>query len=145
MQPGDVIAGRFVIEALAGAGGMGQVFRAQDRERKETVAIKVVRSERAPEARFVREARLLAQLNHPCIVGHVAHGRCADGLYIAMEWLEGKDLRDRLDEQPLSLSAALELSLSVARALALAHSVGIVHRDIKPRNVFLLVGDPTRV
>ena len=87
--------------------------------------------------RFTLEARLLAQLHHPAIVGYLAHGTTDDGLYLAMEWLEGEDLSARLLRERLSLDEALTLGRCVAEALAAAHARAVVHRDLKPSNLFL--------
>src|SRR5262245_33700095 len=96
MQPGDVVADRFELENVAGSGGIGIVFRARDRVSGKTVAVKVLRFGETDE-RFLREAKILADLNHPRIVRYVAHGTTVAGHpYLAMEWLEGEDLAQRL-------------------------------------------------
>ncbi len=145
MQPGDVFAGQFVVEELAGKGGMGTVFRARDRGSGTVVALKLLHSEREhDDQRFAREADLLAQLEHPGIVRYVASG-VADNLvrYLVMEWLGGETLAMRVARGPLGVTDSVEIGLAVARALAAAHSVGVVHRDIKPSNL-MLVGGSTR-
>ncbi len=131
---------RFVIERLVGAGGMGEVFRATDRLTGSPVALKIVYGSLARDAnRFKREAMLLAEVSHPRIVRYVAHGLSEGGRpYLAMEWLDGEDLADRLDRQGLSVEATLSLARSVAEGLAVLHQRGIVHRDVKPSNVFLV-------
>ncbi len=138
MEPGTVVLDRFVIDARAGAGGMGTVYRAHDRASGAPVAVKVV-ADTAPEAaRFAQEARVLGELEHASIVRYVAHGADADGRScLVMEWLEGEDLASRLARGPLSIEETLELARRVAEALAHAHARGVVHRDIKPSNVFL--------
>lgn len=134
----DVFADRFVVEQLAGTGGMGRVYRALDRVSGERVALKVMLDPEGAE-RFAREARLLAELRHPGIVRYVAHGRTPQGeTYIAMEWLEGETLSARLKREPLSAAEALGLVTAVAEALSMAHARGIVHRDIKPANLLLV-------
>jgi hypothetical protein len=144
MQPGDVVARRFEVERLAGAGAMGIVYRAADRQTGGAVALKVLSHGSAD--RFLREARVLAELAHPHIVGYVDHGHTdSREPYLAMEWLEGIDLAQRLSSGPLPLSEALELARSAAGALAAAHARGVVHRDIKPSNLFLVGGDPKAV
>lgn len=140
-----VIADRFETERLAGSGGMGSVYLARDRVIGGPVAIKLLNPAPKHEWRFEREAELLAQLSHPGIVRHIAHGRLDDGrLYLALEWLEGEDLEARLAGRGLTMREALILARRVAEALGAAHSLGIVHRDVKPSNVFLVDGDPTR-
>lgn len=91
LRPGDVFANRFDIVAVAGAGGMGTVYRARDRFSGETVALKLIHGpgqDSNEDERFAREAQLLAELRHPGIVSHVAHGQTPAGLrFLAMEWL----------------------------------------------------------
>src|SRR5437763_303335 len=139
MEDGTVFADRFEIEALAGVGGMGSVYRARDRVTAETVALKVLREPGVRvDARFEREARLLEQLQHPNIVRHVAHGTTTSGeAYLAMEWLSGVDLGSQIARGPMDVSETLSIARQVAEALAFAHGQGVVHRDIKPSNLFL--------
>lgn len=138
--PGSKIAGRFVIEQRIARGGMGDVFRAMDELRGTRVALKVLRreSERAEE-RFEREAKLLQALHHPAIVRYVTHGRTPLGEdYLAMEWLEGETLAERLARGRLSHAEAATLVRRIADALGFAHARGIVHRDVKPANIVLV-------
>ncbi len=131
--------GRFVVAYLAGAGGMGSVFRAVDTQRGGNVALKQVRST-TPEARerVVREVLALRAIEHAAVVRYVHHGTDADGsLYLAMEWLEGTELAKLLDERALSIDEMLVLGLRLASGLDAAHTAGLVHRDITPRNVVL--------
>lgn len=130
---------RFEIERPANAGGMGVVYRARDRATGEPVALKVMQvAARDVRDRFEREAVILARLRHPAIVRYVAHGATAEGEpYLVMEWLEGEDLHQRLARQGLSLDECLRLVRHVAEALAVAHERGVVHRDLKPPNLFL--------
>jgi tetratricopeptide (TPR) repeat protein len=140
MNAGDVIANRFRIEREAGSGGMGRVFRANDLATGATVAVKVLHGSAArdPE-RFEREAQLLDELRHPGIVRYIAHGRAPSGEpWLVMEWLEGEDLHDRLAREPLTLAETISFVSAVADALAHAHARRVVHRDIKPTNIFLL-------
>ncbi len=137
------LGGRFAIEREVGRGGVGIVYRAFDLETERVVALKVVAAEAgvAPleEARLEREGRLLANLDHPGIVKTVAFGVLEDsGLpYVAMEWLDGEDLAARQRRAPLNLAESLELTDSVGQALVAAHDAGVIHRDIKPGNIFL--------
>ncbi|MDH5493287.1 MAG: serine/threonine protein kinase, partial [Myxococcales bacterium] len=146
MEPGTLVAERFEIEREAGSGGMGTVYRARDRHRGEIVALKLLRSVDPRDlARFTREARTLAALHHPGIVRYVDHGVAPGGdVWLAMEWLEGEGLDRRL-RRGLRLDEALEIALGAAEALAPAHRRGVIHRDLKPGNLFLVGGDPKRV
>ncbi|MCA9680531.1 MAG: serine/threonine protein kinase, partial [Myxococcales bacterium] len=147
MIAGEVIAERFEILELAQAGGMGAVYRARDRLTGEQVAVKVARDVGSEhDDRFLREAALLAELRHPAIVRHVAHGRAAGGVpYLAMEWLDGEDLARRLTRGPLPPTDAIALVRRVAEALTLLHGRGGLHRDLKPANLFLEGGRADRV
>jgi tetratricopeptide (TPR) repeat protein len=145
---GSLIAGRFSLEALAGEGGMGTVYRARDSHTGQSVALKLLqRNDRPQEGeRFAREAELLSELRHPGIVAYLAHGRTEIGQpYLAMEWLEGEDLEKRLSRGALTLSESLTLVRCAAEALAVAHARGVVHRDLKPSNLLLRDGAVERV
>jgi eukaryotic-like serine/threonine-protein kinase len=139
MGPGDTVADRFVIEELAGTGGMGTVYRARDQHAGTRVALKVLGNDVAGKGeRFAREAKLLAELRHPRIVRYIAHGETPAGEpYLAMEWLEGEDLSTRLGRHVLTISEAVRVARHAAEGLASAHARGLVHRDIKPSNLFL--------
>lgn len=142
MLAGQIIGDRFEVGKLAGQGSMGAVFQAQDRATGKPVAIKVLSQHDADAVRrFDHEARVLAELAHPHIVQHVAHGATPEGTpYLVMEWLEGQSLAARLHQGRLCQTDALELATHIASALAAAHTRGIVHRDIKPSNIFLVNG-----
>ncbi|WP_438041719.1 serine/threonine-protein kinase [Sorangium sp. So ce128] len=142
-----ILAGRFELERVAGTGGMGDVYRARDRQDGEPVALKLLRGSDAQlVARFQREARLLAELRHPAIARLVAHGVSDQGQhYLAMEWLEGEDLASRLARGPLGVEEGLALVHRVAEALSLVHGRGVIHRDLKPANLFLQGGQLDRV
>jgi eukaryotic-like serine/threonine-protein kinase len=136
-RPGAIIGDRFVIEALAGSGGMGQVYRALDTRTRQRVALKILHAGMPALAeRFAREARLLAQLEHPNIVRYIAHGDGAP-FYLAMEWLEGEDLGRRLSRGALGIRETISIARCIAEALDVAHQRGVVHRDLKPGNIFL--------
>jgi tetratricopeptide (TPR) repeat protein len=121
---------------------MGSIHRAVDSATGQLVAVKVLELP-TPELveRFLREARVLAAIVHPAVVRYVAHGVDGTSPWIAMEWLEGEDLALRLERGPLEVARALGLAETIADALAEAHRLGVVHRDVKPSNVFLCRGD----
>jgi eukaryotic-like serine/threonine-protein kinase len=147
MRAGQRVGERFEVLERVGAGGMGAVYRARDLKTGEPAAVKVVTEQGVGTVeRFLREARMLAELSHPCIVRHLAHGTTEDGQpYLAMEWLEGLDLAQRLEREALTVGEALGVVRRAAQALAAAHRAGVIHRDIKPSNLFLVGGDPERV
>ncbi len=121
---------------------MGTVWRAVDLTTGALVALKLLRDPDEDAApRFMKEARILATFAHPHVVRHVAHGIAASGdPYLAMEWLEGESLLARLERGPLSLEESWSLGRHVAAALGAAHARRIVHRDVKPSNLFLVGG-----
>ena len=141
---GGLFAGRFEIEREAGSGGTGAVYCALDHFSGDRVALKLLHStggSHQEAERFSREAQLLADLCHPGIVSYVAHGTTTDGqCYLAMEWLEGEDLAHMLARGPLSVGDTLRVARHVAEALAVAHRRGVVHRDLKPTNLFVVGG-----
>ena len=131
---------RFELKSEAGTGGMGTVYQAIDRRTGAVVALKVLHVRTATEsARFDQEARLLAELSHPGIVHYFDRGTAPHGApFIAMEWLEGETLEERLSRGTLGPAAVAHVACPVLDALAAAHARGVVHRDIKPSNVFLV-------
>ena len=135
-----VIDDRFQLQSVAGSGGMGVVYRALDALTGRTVAVKVLRTDEADAAaRFLREAQLLAGMTHPRIVRHVAHGHTLGGEpYLAMEWLDGEDLRERLARGRLAAVESAQLGADIAEALAHAHGQNVIHRDLKPANIYLM-------
>jgi len=143
---GTLFDGRFEVEEFLKAGGMGRVYRGRDCQTAEPVAIKVLQQVGKEDlSRFEREARLLADLSHPAIVRYVGRGDAPDGTpFLAMEWLEGEDLAQRLARGPLDVDETRKLGAAVAAGLARAHAVGVVHRDIKPSNIFLRDRDVRR-
>jgi hypothetical protein len=151
MHVGTVIADRFRIDQLAGRGGMGAVYRARDLTRDVDVAVKIGHVAGHDQARrMAREAQALHEhlraLRHADIVEYVAHGVTADErVYLVMEWLEGQDLAARIAQGPLAEIDVIALAGRLARTLSLVHDCGVVHRDIKPGNVFLVRGDLARV
>jgi serine/threonine protein kinase len=133
--------GHYDVVAPIGAGGMGEVYRATDTKLGRDVALKVLpeRVAESPELRerFEREARAVASLSHPGILAIHDFGSEGGTTYAVMELLEGETLRERLVSGPLPPRRAVEVALPLARALAAAHDKGLVHRDVKPENVFL--------
>ncbi|WP_437806978.1 serine/threonine-protein kinase [Sorangium sp. So ce1078] len=147
MLPGRLLDDRFELAEVAGSGGMGTVYRAIDRASGEVVAVKLLRrADARAEARFLREAEALSRLTHPHIVRYATHGVAPTGEpYLAMEWLSGESLAERLSRQELRVHESVALARRVADALGAAHALGIVHRDIKPSNLFLVDGALDRV
>lgn len=133
--------GHYVIEKQIGSGGMGEVYLARDTRLGRKVALKILGSgligDNEPRARFLREARLASALDHPnvCTVHEV--GEVRGNLFIAMQFVEGKTLREMINGRPLPLDTLLSVSLQVADALAEAHDRGIIHRDIKTSNIIV--------
>ena len=141
LRAGDQLDSLEILGPL-GAGGMGEVYLARDRELNRSVAVKMlppaVTSDPQRVARFEQEARAASALNHPNVCVIHALGRTEDGRrYIAMEHVEGKTLRARLVRGRLPLAEALDIAIQIASALTAAHAAGIVHRDIKPENVMI--------
>ena len=132
-------AGPYRIEREIGRGGAGTVYRAVDDPSGTIVALKHV-TDPAWRTRFAREVATLARLVHPGIVRYIAHGETTQGMYLAMEWLEGEDLQRALLRGPLPWPAVRLLGLRLTAALAYAHTLGAVHRDLSTRNVFLPAG-----
>jgi eukaryotic-like serine/threonine-protein kinase len=143
LEPGTRL-GPFEIVSVLGAGGMGEVYKARDTRLDRTVAIKVLPehadadSER--RARFEREAKTIAGLNHPNICTLHDVGEHQGSMFLVMEHVTGETLADRLREGSLPPDQALVIATDIADALAAAHRQGIVHRDLKPGNVMLTKG-----
>ncbi len=133
--------GSYEIIAALGAGGMGEVYLAKDTRLGREVAIKVLPADVAadPErlARFEREARAVSALNHPHIVTLHEVGTSDRGPYLVLERIDGRSVRELLDDGPLPIRRLLTLGTQIAEGLAKAHAAGIVHRDLKPGNVMV--------
>jgi serine/threonine protein kinase len=139
LLPG-VKLGPYEILAPLGSGGMGEVYRARDSRLHRDVAIKVLPEavSRDPDAlaRFEREGRAVAALSHSNILGIFDIGREDGVAYAVTELLEGRTLRDEIDEARIPVRRCVDYAIQIARGLGAAHERGIVHRDLKPENVF---------
>lgn len=143
-QIGRMLQRRYRLDAVIGVGAMGTVYRAWDRASERACAVKMMQRtadlDEAAQARFRDEARIVASLCHPSIVEVYDQGEDTDGtLYLAMELLIGQDLHSLLLAQPrLPIERALDIAHQIGSALHTVHLSGVIHRDIKPRNVFLV-------
>ncbi|MEP6788350.1 MAG: protein kinase [Acidobacteriota bacterium] len=137
---GNIIS-QYRLGRKIGAGGMGEVFLAEDTKLGRRVAIKFLNAERSRDEtnlqRFVKEAKTASSLNHPNILIIHEIGDTDDGHYIVSEFVEGETLRDLINSRVLSHAEILNVSIQTASALAAAHAAGIIHRDIKPENIMI--------
>lgn len=133
--------GRYEIQSLLGAGGMGEVYRALDTELKRPVALKFLHPEVASEQkrmnRFIQEARAVSALNHPNILTVYEIGEADGRRFFATEFVDGVTLRQHLMTGKMKLIEVLDVAIQIASALVAAHAAGIIHRDIKPENVMI--------
>jgi serine/threonine protein kinase len=140
IEPGTKL-GRYEIRSKIGAGGMGEVYLAQDPKLERKVAIKVLPaksvSDESAKSRLLREARAAAKLDHPNICAIHEVGEEDDQTFIVMQYVEGETLDDRTRRQPLNPAESLLVITQVADALAEAHAHGVIHRDIKPSNIII--------
>jgi serine/threonine protein kinase len=131
--------GSFECTALLGKGGMGEVYKAKDQKLGRDVAIKVLPEEFAKDAdrvaRFQREAKLLASLNHPNIAAIYGLEESDGTHFLVLELIEGDTLADRVRSGPIPVEESLKLALQIAEALEAAHEKGVIHRDLKPANI----------
>src|ERR1700738_459007 len=139
---GTLLGGRYRLYAQIGRGGMSAVYRALDTTRQRPVAIKLMNREITSDSdqleRFRREARAVAQLSHPHVVGVIDAGEDEGRPYIVFEYVEGETLKDRIRRQGrLEIAEAVAYAIEIARALGAAHARHIVHRDVKPQNVLI--------
>ena len=133
--------GRYEIRSPIGAGGMGEVYLAEDTQLDRTVALKVlppdIASDQQRMQRFIQEAKAASALNHPNILTIYGIGEADSACFIATEFIDGITLRERVLKAPMPIGDVLEVGMQVASALSAAHEAGIVHRDIKPENIML--------
>lgn len=147
-RTGQVLGGRFELLRMIGVGGMATVWLASDRQLGRPTAIKILKSDdRTIERRFLGEIEILATIAHPGLVAPLGTGRTADKrLYLAMEYIRGENLRDRLTELgPLGWRGVVEAALQIADVLIVLHKSGVLHRDIKPSNIMLAQGERLQV
>src|SRR5712664_131577 len=140
MSPNTMLAHYSIVRKI-GAGGMGEVYLAQDKKLDRKVALKLlpdeVVSNQERMRRFVQEAKAASALNHPNIITIYEIGETDSRHFIATEFIDGETLRQRMRHGHLKLNDLLELAIQVAGALSAAHSAGIIHRDIKPENIMV--------
>ncbi len=133
--------GRYEIRSQIGAGGMGDVYLAQDTQLDRTVALKIlpenVAADQTRLQRFVQEAKAASALNHPNILTVYEIGKTDSTHFIATEYIEGETLRHHLSSTGLRLNQMLDICIQVTKALATAHQAGIIHRDMKPENIMI--------
>ncbi|MEO1511587.1 MAG: serine/threonine-protein kinase, partial [Planctomycetota bacterium] len=133
--------GPYTIEEELGRGGMGVVYRATDTRLSRVVAIKALPAEFASDParleRFEREAKTLAQLNHPNLAGIYGVEEQDSGRYLVLEYVEGESLAERLDRGPLPVDESIELAAQIAAGVEAAHEAGVIHRDLKPANIMI--------
>jgi tetratricopeptide (TPR) repeat protein/TolB-like protein len=141
--------GPYRVDAFLARGGMGDVYRAKDTRLRRPVAIKVLAQTKTGDphrvARFMHEARATASLDHPHIVKVYDVGRVDGRTYLVAELLEGETLRGRVARGPMPASDVTRIAIEIARGLQAAHAAGVVHRDLKPDNIFLTIAGPTKI
>ncbi len=146
---GRAIGGHYVVTQKIGAGGFGTVFRARHEVLGRDVAIKFLNPELAADAtnrsRFLREAKAANRIDHEHIIDITDYGETEDGMvYLVMELLEGRPLAAELANGPIALSRVVDITMQIASALARAHELDVIHRDIKPDNIYLVDGQGRR-
>src|SRR5512135_3200281 len=141
--------GHYQITSQLGKGGMGEVFQAKDQVLGRDVAIKILPKEFAKDAdrvaRFQREAKVLASLNHPNIAAIHGLEESGETNFLVLELVEGETLADRIKAGPIPVEESLKLALQIAEALEAAHEKGVIHRDLKPANIKVTPGGKIKV
>ncbi len=141
--------GPYEIQTPLGVGGMGEVYRARDTRLERTVAVKILPPSVSGDPdrllRFQHEARILSTLNHPNVLAMFDVGEQAGTHYLVSEFLEGQSLRETLTSGPLPRRALAAYALEIAKGLAAAHEKGVVHRDLKPDNIFITRDDRVKI
>ena len=140
-KPGDVLAGKYRIEGLVGEGGMGSVYAARNLATGKRVALKWVLAERSSDVevlqRFQREARAAGRIDHPNVVSVYDVGQHGPSTFLVMELLHGQPISKLMKQGPLPVNIAIDLLMPALRGIAAAHAQGVIHRDLKPDNIFL--------
>ena len=148
LTPGTKL-GPYEIQSALGAGGMGEVYRARDTRLDRVVAVKILPATLSSDPdrlqRFQHEARILSTLNHPNVLAIYDVGEQDGVRYLVSEFLDGQTLREKLAAGPLSRWRIVEYALEIAKGLAAAHEKGVVHRDLKPDNIFVTGDDRVKV
>ncbi|MCP4655183.1 MAG: tetratricopeptide repeat protein [bacterium] len=148
-SPGTVVAGRYRVVCRLGAGGMGQVYRADDLSLRQPVALKFLSpaldQDPVLRRRFLDEVRFARQVSHANVCRVYDVGESDGRLFLSMEHIAGEDLRTLLEKGPLPFEQALEVSVRICRGLAAIHERGLLHRDLKPANVMIDAGGQTRL
>ena len=149
----SLLDGRYRVERELARGGMGRVFRAVDERLRRAVAVKTLHegASQALQLRFVEEAQITGQLRHPNVIPVHELSRAGDELFLAMQLIQGRELKDLVRElaadtdgkvrRAYPLGRRLRLFLQICEAMAFAHDRGVIHRDLKPQNVMLGEGD----
>lgn len=147
--PSGRTIGNYKIARKIGAGGMGQVYLAEDLKLQRQVALKLLQTPQQFTEQFVqrfhREARAASALNHPNIVTIYSFDEMEQLNFISMEYIEGETLKDRLAKGPLKIAEVLTIGQQIAAAMSAAHSVGIIHRDLKPGNILLTTAGQVKI
>jgi serine/threonine protein kinase/Flp pilus assembly protein TadD len=141
LKEGQMVAGKYKIIEKIGEGGMGIVYKAEDTKLRRNIALKFLPSgltrDKKAKARFIQEAQAAAALNHPHICTIYEVDESDDQTFIAMEFIEGQTLKDKIEAGPLAIDEVVDIASQVAEGLGEANKKGIVHRDIKPANIML--------